>query len=145
MKAFQYYNLYPNSYSHTTYTINYLFVKTADASVLFWIQYIKSVLLAVIIHNGLFCHANIWILRNHLLTSLKYFCLDIRWKFHIQLSHGTNFGECISAHWYSFRIYQKYDETGLFHQQHACLHPTPDISMDYFQWLHSSHTHHPYS
>ena len=82
------------------YTLLTLFsVKTSDASVVSWLQDITSVLLTVIIHNNLFHHATIWIQHTHLPTSLKYFCLDIIYhyfptscKFHMQLSHATNFG-----------------------------------------------------
>ena len=63
----------------------------------------------------------------------------------MQLSHATNFGECISANRYYFHIHQKYDETGLSLHQPAQLHPIPDISMDYLQCLDVSLTHHPHS
>ena len=61
----------------------------------------------------------------------------------MQLYHATYFGECISAHCYSFHIHQKSDKTGLSPHQPTRLHPTSDISMDYFQCLDVSLMHYP--
>ena len=152
MQTLQDFNSDPTSYIHTTHTINAFFVKTNDASVVSWIQYITSVLLYVILYNNLFHHTTFWIPRTNLPTSLRYFCLDIisyslptSWKFYTQLSNTTDFGECISAHRYSFHIYQKSDKTVLYPHQPASLHPTPDIFIDYFQCLDVSHMNHPNS
>ena len=62
----------------------------------------------------------------------------------MQLSYATDSGECISAHRYSFHIYQKSDKTGLYPQQPDRLHPTPEIFMDYFQCLDVFLTRHPH-
>ena len=77
MQTLQYLYSEPNSYIHTTHTINYFFFKTIDVSVVSWIQDILSVLMYVILHNDLFHHATLWIPLTHLPTSLKYFCLRL--------------------------------------------------------------------
>ena len=88
----------PTSNIHATHTDNASFVKTADTSIVYWLQYITYVLLDVILHNNLFHCANLCIPRTHLPTSLKDFCLDIishclptSWTFHMQLSHTINY------------------------------------------------------
>ena len=152
MQKIQDFNSDPTSYIHTTHIINDLFFKTDGVSVVSCLQYITSVLAAAILHNNLFHHATVYLPGTHLPTSLKYFCLGIishslptSWTFYMKLSHSTNFGECISAHWHPFHIHQKYDRTGLSPHQPAHLHPTPDISMYYFQCLNVYLTHHPHS
>ena len=114
MQTLQNFNSYPTSYIHTTNIINTFFVKTDDTSVISWIQDITSILSAVILHNNLFPHATLWILRTCLPNSLKDFGLDIishylqtSWTFYMLLSRATNFGECISSHWDSFHINEK--------------------------------------
>ena len=99
MQALKYFNSDPTSYIHTTQTINNFFISTADTSIVSWIQDIKYVLSAVILHSYLFHHSNILIPRNHLTTSLKDSCLDIIshylpniWTFLMQLYHATYFG-----------------------------------------------------
>ena len=120
-QTLQDFNSDSTSYICTTHNINAFFVKTDDASVVPWFQEITSVLLSIILQNNLFHQCTICIPHTNLLTPLKYFCLDIifhslptSWTFYIQLYHVTNFGECISAHRYSFHIYQKPDKMGLF-------------------------------
>ena len=63
----------------------------------------------------------------------------------MQLSYATYFGECISAHHYSFHVHQKYNRTGLSPHQPAHNKPTPYISMYYSQFLDISLTHYPHS
>ena len=62
----------------------------------------------------------------------------------MQLSHTTNFGECISAHRYYLHIYQKYDQMVLSPHQPALFHHNPDISMGCFQCFDVSLMHHPH-
>ena len=76
----------------------------------------------------------------YILSLIIYQLVDIC----MQLSHATNFGECISAHQNFFHIYKKPDKTSLPPHQPASLHPAPEIPMDYFQCLDVSiayHTH----
>ena len=63
----------------------------------------------------------------------------------MQLSHATNFGECISSHQCYFHIDQKSEKTGLSPHQPASLQPVPEITIDYFQCLDVSLAHHPHS
>ena len=152
MQILQDLNSGPTSYIHTTHIINALFVKNDDLSVVSWIQEITYILLDFILQSKLFHKTTLWIPCTHLPTSLKYFCLNIishylstSWKIYMQLSHTTNFVECISAHRYSFHIHQKSEKTGLYPHQPAHLHSTLDISMDYFQCFDVSLTHHHHS
>ena len=149
MQTLQYFNSDPTSYIHNAHTINNCFVKTADASIVSWLQDITPDLSVVILHNNLFHHATLWVPHTHLPTSLKYSCLNIishylptSWTFNMQLSHATDFGEFISAHCYYFHIYQKYDGTILSPHKISLLKPAPDIPMDYFKCLDVYLEHH---
>ena len=76
MQTLQDFNSDPTPYINTNHTINPLFVKTAYASVVSWIQYVTYTLSDFILHNDLFHYTTLWITRNHLPTSLKVFCFD---------------------------------------------------------------------
>ena len=114
MQTLHNFNSDPTSYIHTNPTINDLFVRTDNVSLVSWIQDITPIFSSFILHNNLFHHANLWIPRTHLPTPLKYFCLNIisqylenSWTFYMQLSHATILEEYISAHRFSFHIHQK--------------------------------------